>query len=62
MTARIMFDEMVAVGSTTIENIGIFFALLAQDTLENQEAMTLTPNDFGTEYTTVTGAIIKVVE
>lgn len=53
---------MVAVLTTNRQNIDAFFAVLAADTLENQIAMTLTPNDFGTEYTTVTGALIKVVD
>ena len=53
---------MVAVGTTKRQNIDKFFALLATDTLANQIAMTLTANDFATEYTTVTGAIIKVVD
>lgn len=51
---------MVAVGTTSRQNIDQFFFLLSSDTLENQIAMELTPNDYGTEYTTVTGVLIKV--
>jgi hypothetical protein len=60
MTATEMFNTMVANGVCTREYIDNFFAALSTDTLENQEAMTLTPNDFGTEYTTVNGDLIKV--
>lgn len=62
MTARELFDAMTATGETTRENIDNFFFLLSTDTLENQIEMTLTPNDYGTEYTTVNGDLIKVVD
>lgn len=62
MTARELFDVMVSTGETTRDNIDNFFYLLSQDTLENQIEMTLTPNDFGTEYTTVNGDLIRIVD
>lgn len=61
MTATELFNEMVQSGETTRETIDKFFFELSQDTLENQIAMTLTPDDFGIEYTTIGGQIIKVV-
>lgn len=62
MTATEMFNAMVADGQCTREYVDEFFRALSTDTLENQIAMTLTPNDFGTEYTTVNGDLIKVVD
>ena len=62
MTATEMFNTMVAAGTCTRKYIDQFFYLLSSDTLENQIAMTLTPNDEGNEYTTVDGDLIKVVE
>jgi hypothetical protein len=60
MTATDLFNAMVASGTSTRENIDTFFYLLSQDTLANQEAMTLTPDDFGIVYTTVDSKTIKV--
>ena len=62
MTAREIFDRMVASGQATRSEIDEFFFLLSSDTLENQIEMELTPNDNGTEYTTITGKIIRIVE
>lgn len=62
MTATEYFTIMVAMGEATFTQLNEFFRLLADDTLENQEAMTLTPNDDCSEYTTVTGAKIKTKE
>lgn len=62
MTTTTMFDAMVATGLTTREEVDTFFVLLSIDTLENQIAMTLTPNNDGSEYTTVGGKHIKVIE
>lgn len=61
MTDREMFNQMVATGEATRVFIDEFFYLLSQDTLVNQIEMNLTPNDFGTEYTTITGKVIKVI-
>ena len=60
MTATELFNAMVASGISTRENIDNFFYLLSQDSLVNQEAMTLTPDDFGTTYFTVDAKEIKV--
>lgn len=60
MVLKATFDQMVADGVTTRETIDKFFFLLSSATLDEQIAMTLTPNDFGTEYTTFDGKIIKV--
>lgn len=62
MTATDIFITMKSLGETTRQEIDTFFRLLASDTLENQIAMTLTANDFGTEYTTVDNKNIKVTE
>jgi hypothetical protein len=62
MTAQEIFDVMVSAGQTTRETIDEFFLLLSSDTLENQIAMTLTPDDSGTEYTTVSDDKIRIVE
>ena len=62
MTATEMFNTMVADGECTRKYIDEFFYLLSSDTLENQIEMTLTPNDEGNEYTTIAGALIKVVD
>jgi hypothetical protein len=62
MTTRELYDQMVARGWATREEIDEFFALLSQDTLENQIEMALTPNDYGTEYTTIDGKKIEVRE
>lgn len=60
MNATTIFTVMKYTGLTTREEIDNFFRLLAEDTLENQIAMTLTPDDAGTLYTTITGETIKV--
>jgi hypothetical protein len=60
MTAAELFALMVGFGETTREQIDEFFRLLADDTLANQEAMTLTPDDFGIVYTTIDGKTITV--
>jgi hypothetical protein len=62
MTATEIFNIMVAAGTATRDEIDEFFALLSTDTLENQIAMTLTPNGNGTIYTTVDGNTIEVTE
>lgn len=60
MTAAEIFSLMVAFGETTRQQIDEFFRLLADDTLENQIAMTLMPDDFGMIYTTTDGKTITV--
>lgn len=60
MTTTTLFTSMVALGLTTREQIDEFFRLLADDTLTNQEAMSLIPDDSGEMYTTIDGKSIKV--
>jgi len=62
MTATEMFNAMVASGTVTRDEIDQFFALLGTDTLANQIAMTLTPDDTARIYTTVDSATIEVTE
>lgn len=62
MTATELFNAMVAAGTTTRSEIDQFFALLSTDTLANQIAMTLTPDDNAKIYTTVDSLTIEVVE
>lgn len=62
MTDRELYDQMVSRGWTTREELDEFFFLLSSDTKENQIAMELSANDFGTEYTTVDGKKIEVRE
>jgi hypothetical protein len=62
MSAREIFDVMVSTGQALRSEIDEFFLLLSQVTLENQIEMELTPNDFGTEYITIDGKKIRIVE
>lgn len=59
MTATDLFTAMVANSATTREEVDNFFYLLSQDTLANQEAMTLTTDD-GIIYTTSDSKTIRV--
>lgn len=62
MTTQEIFNQMTATGTATRETIDQFFALLAVDTLENQIAMALTPDDFGMIHTTRDNKTIEIIE
>lgn len=61
MTAYDILDEIIANGYVcTNERINEYFTLVSSSELIDQIALELIPNEYGTEYTTIDGMIIRI--